>query len=410
MGIYESEEKDMTKLTKRFITASVAMSLLISGCSLGKPGDDAAADDSAAEATSFNEEVEAGEGDSAASEGSSEIVVFEDLFEPDIDLNASEGASDLAEVAAAAASVEKAPEKKITMVFFGDSQFANGRFDGSDIGSIVAYRVPNSVSINLGIGGTTAALELTTANYQDYENWTSNCFVGMTYALAGIVDRNKVLAKDPDTLENMNKINPEEVDYYFIEYGANDFFNKIPLDKYSSDQDDIHTYYGALCIGIETLKKISPNAKFILVYPFYGIYKDTEGNFLGDSYVVSNGIGTLADYAKKAGNVSEVEDIYSFDSMFMTKADLYKDTTDVYLSDGIHLSLLGRQAFARLLAHFPNWLEGYEPYAYLETDKITISEFNPNEYYRYRDDMLEAYYPENYQRMMNGEYLLAPPQ
>ena len=209
----------------------------------------------------------------------------------------------------------------------------------------------------------------------------------------------------------MNKIDPAKVDYYFIEYGANDFFKKTPLDTYSSPETPyVKTFYGALNTGIDELRSVSPNAQVILMTPFYGIYKDTDGNFIGDSYVVSNGIDTLANYARKVGNVVEVEECLDFDCMFMSKCDLYLDTYEEYLMDGTHLTLKGRQIFARLLAHIPNWAEGFEPYAYLETDFIKIAEFDPNEYYRYNPDWMKEYYPENYERMQNGEYLLAPPQ
>jgi hypothetical protein len=94
----------------------------------------------------------------------------------------------------------------------------------------------------------------------------------------------------------------------------------------------------------------------------------------------------------------------------MSKCDLYLDTYEEYLMDGTHLSLKGRQVFARLLAHIPNWSEGYEPFAYMENDIIKIASFNPDEYYRYPVDMMQEYYPQDYERMQRGEYLLAPPQ
>ena len=72
-------------------------------------------------------------------------------------------------------------------------------------------------------------------------------------------------------------------------------------------------------------------------------------------------------------------------------------------------SLTGRQIFARLLAHIPNFYEGFEPYAYLERDNIEIGKFNPDEYFRFRHDLMQQYYPEAWAKMQNGEYLLAPP-
>lgn len=402
-------------MKKKFntIIAFCLASSLLSGCALR--------DFTSKEATEYiNDELaELASTEASSSDVADEIIILRDLFEPLLEeSSASASTSTISkndDSASEASSEEKESESekdedRINMVFFGDSQMANGRSDGTDIPSLVAERVPGAVAYNFGIGGTTAALERTTANYRDYDNWTSNCFIGMVYAFEEKVNRANVLSRYPEIQESMSKIDPEDVDYYFIEYGANDFFNKSPLDKTQTDLDEIYTFYGALCLGIDELKRISPDAKIVLMTPFYGIYKDADGAIIGDAYIVSNGIDTLANYARKTGNVWETEEVFDFDGMFQSHADLYMDQADQYLIDGIHLSLTGRQIFARLLAHIPNWAEGFEPYAYLETDNIKIAEFNPDEYYRYRDDMLEEYYPDNYERMMNGEYLLAQPQ
>jgi lysophospholipase L1-like esterase len=348
----------------------------------------------------------------ASSFDESQIIVVEDLFEPILEEAAALASSVMEEAAgdaSSAASTEEKVEDKIEMVFIGDSQMANGRSDGTDLATLVSKRVPNSVSYNLGIGGTTASLEITTSDLAP-ATWTSSCFMGIAYSLSGKANREKVLSDHPEVLDVMNKIDPKKVDYYFIEYGANDFFTKAPLDISKTDVEYQYSYYGGLCTGIEELKAISPNAQIVLMSPFYGVYKDGDGNFIGDTYVVSNGIDTLANYARKTTNVIEDEQIMDFDCMFMSKCDLYLDTVDEYLMDGIHLSLKGRQAFARQLAHIPNWQNGYEPFAYLETDFINIADFDPDEYYRYDKDMLKEYYPDNYEKMQKGEYLLAPPQ
>ncbi|MBQ9590291.1 MAG: SGNH/GDSL hydrolase family protein [Butyrivibrio sp.] len=398
----------MKKNILKFSAIILSLSLLTCACSFSKSDNDESTENSSDIASS----IEASDSSASASDS---IVVYDEFIEPNYDelVTISENSSDDNSTSEdTTITTDFDIDENCVMVFFGDSQIANGKGDGTDIPSLVSKRVPYSTSINLGIGGTTAAVELTTSNLSDYANWNSTCFYGMVLALEGTVDRNSLLADKPDILENMNKIDPSQVDFYFIEYGANDFFNKIPLDKYGyeGDIDDLHTYYGALCRGIEKLKEISPQAEIILISPFYGIYKDANGTYLGDSYITSNGIGTLADYAKKAKNVTETEEIYYFDTMFRTYCDLYLDTVDQYLMDNLHLNLLGRQVFSRLLAHIPNWRMGYEPYAYLETDIIQIENFNPDEYYRYRDDMLQYYYPEYYEKLMNGEYLLAQPQ
>ena len=405
--------KNITKLT----AISMAFVLMLTGCSLGAKEKDEFGSE-ATEQANVEESLEetsvtSTENSSAAPNEvpSDRIIVVEDLAEPEID----ESASSSTEASVYTDQEEKTYEidKELEMVFFGDSQFANGRNDGTDIASYVQKRVPNGKAYNLGIGGTTAALEYTTVNYQDYENWTSTCFVGMAYALEGRVNRNQVLASYPEVLEQMNQVDPATVDYYFIEYGANDFFNKIQLDKWSSGYADInplHTYYGALKAGIDVLRNISPNATIILITPFYGLYFAPDGTYLGDTYITSNGVGTLQDYAKKMNNVAEEYGLYCLDTMTRTKCDLYMDTANQYLMDNIHLTVTGRQIFGRIIAHIPNSMEGYEPTAYRQTEYIKIAEFNPDEYYKYPDEYFASDFPEEYEKYMNGEYLLAKPE
>lgn len=398
----------MKKRIKMITAAFLATAITLTGCSLPM--------DESQKATEYvSDEASTGESaDSAAAASTDEnIIVVDDLIEPLIEeLEAAVSASSLDTSSAAGSSEPQKEEEvpdKIEMVFIGDSQMANGRSDGTDLASLVSARVPGSVAYNLGIGGTTAALEATTSDL-DPDKFTSNCFMGIVYALEGRADRSKILSNNPEVLSVMEQVDPAKVDYYFIEYGANDFFNKVPLDTNNNDTEYIKTFFGALNTGIDEIRKISPNAKIILMTPFYGIYKDSNGTFIGDSYVVSNGIDTLANYARKTGNVVSAENVFDFDCMFISKCDLYLDTYEEYLMDGTHLSLKGRQIFARLLAHIPNWSEGYEPFAYMETDFIKIAEFDPDEYYRYPADMMHEYYPQDYEKMQNGEYLLAPPQ
>ena len=402
-----SMKRNITKLT----AISMAFMLMLTGCSLGGKKPDASVDASTETSTETADASNEATSDTAAEASSDQLVILEDLAEPEIDDSASAEGSieNMSE-----ADIEKYNvDKELNMVFIGDSQFANGRNDGSALANLVQYRVPNSKAYNLGVGGSTAALESSTSDYQDYDNWTSSCFLGICYALEGRVDRNKVCASLPDVLYTMNQIDPGSVDYYFIEYGANDFFTKVPLDMWTPGYEDInplYTYYGALKAGIEVLKSISPNATIVLITPFYGIYKAPDGTYLGDTYITSNGIATLQDYAKKINNVAEEQGIYCLDTMFRAKCDLYLDTADQYLMDNVHLSLVGRQIFARLIAHIPNSMEGYEPSAYRQTEDIKIAEFDPNEYYKYPDDYFQRDFPEEYEKYMNGEYLLAKPE
>ncbi len=416
-------EEVMKKNIKMVLALFSSLSIALTGCSLALG--------EAPEATEYlsdkeaEEEVSVEEEDAASAEDS--IVVVNNLFEPLLEELEHED-----EILARKAEEEKAKEQEekekekekeeeaakeeeevfrhINIVFFGDSQIANGRSDGSDIPSLLTTRVPNCTVYNLAIGGSTASVEKSTSSV-DPGSLTSTSFLGMTYCLADKSDRNATLADNNRTvLETMNKVDPEEVDYYVIEYGANDFFNDVPLDTQSYDQaEKAHAFYNSMCMGIDVLKSISPNARFFIMSPFYGIYLNDDGSYIGDSYIVSNGIGTLADYAKKARNVAEdIEDTF-IDCMFISRCDLYLDTASEYLSDNLHLTLLGRQIFTRLLSHNINFAMKYEPYAYLETDFIKIAEYDTEETYRCREDIMREYYPESWAKYIKGEFPLAQP-
>lgn len=399
----------MKRSTNIILSALMASSLILSGCSVNK--------DDVLEPTEYltDNDGQADAQSSDAAADSQSIVVVENLFEPVLEgLENDKTANNLD--AAAPQEAEQASEEnteepdKINIVFFGDSQIANGRDDGSDIPTLMSTRIPNCQVYNFAIGGSSATLEATTSSYDPVNTHTTN-FLGMVNSFVGISDRNETLSQLPDMINTMNSIDPADVDYYYIEYGANDFFNTMGLDcdMYQTIDVQAHYFYNALNMGINTLKEKSPNATFILMTPFYGIYVADDGTYIGDSYIVSNGVGTLSDYAKKSGNVAEAQGIWLFDGMFMEKHDLYLDTAGEYLMDNLHLNLTGRQIMARLLAHYVNYTEKNEPFCYLDADKIKIAEFDPNENFRYDEGWMKEYYPESWEKYIQGVFPLAQP-
>lgn len=399
----------MIKKFKVLTALTLSFTLMLTGCSLGQ--------DDSKEATEFINDENVDASDEASVELSTGIVIADDIEKPDFNVPATAASTEASSNESAAENSEEDPvDDNLVMVFFGDSQMANGRDDGTDIPTLIGQKVPNSSVYNLAIGGTTAAFDQNSVNYYDYENWTDCSFLGMAYAFSGRTDRNKMMADCyPDVLARMNQVDPASVDYYFIEYGANDFFSKVPLDIYGEDGQPNgvvpeHSFYRSLFLGIQQLKSVSPNAKFVIIYPFYGIYKDGNGTFLGDSYVVSNGYGTLSQYADSAKCLALELGCYIFDGMYQTKCDLYLDTQDKYLQDSVHLNETGRRIMARLIAHIPNGVEGYEPLAFREGDFIKIDEFNPDETYRMSDANLKEYFYDEYVKYMNGDYLLVKPE
>ncbi|WP_024867313.1 GDSL-type esterase/lipase family protein [Butyrivibrio sp. FCS014] len=393
----------MKKNLKLITTILLTSTLVLSGCSLKAYENTKTAEEYVSDAIASVEETT-----EDAAETDSSIVVIENLFEPLLEESTSSAESSTVVNDEQPAEETAEEVDKVEIVFFGDSQFANGRNDGSSIPDMIATRVPNSVVYNMGIGGSTASLEASTSIISP-DKVTTNCFVGMAYALASEADRNTILADNHEVLNIMNSITPSKVDYYFIEYGANDFFSNARLDTDMYDLDQIHNYYGALKSGINKLKEISPQAVIFVVSPFYSVYNSPEGQYIGDSYIVSNGIGTLAEYAEKAKNVADDTQVWYIDTMIREHTDLYLDTADQYLMDGVHLTLKGRQIFGRIFAHYVNFCEHNEPFAYLDTDYIKIAEYDTEEYYRYDEAMMKAYYPESWEKYIKGEFPLAQP-
>ena len=157
----------MKKRINTTIALLTTFSLLLTGCSLSKSDVD-----QAKEYLSDNQEADAETSDDAASSASS-IVVINDLFEPILEEKAN------LEAATEASSEDAEPEESnndendpVNIVFFGDSQLANGREDGSDIPALLGSKIPNSRIYNMAIGGTTASVEKTT-NDLSPENLTS---------------------------------------------------------------------------------------------------------------------------------------------------------------------------------------------------------------------------------------------
>ena len=296
--------------------------------------------------------------DNAAEDAS--VIVYEgdDIAEPELDIQEEETGS------------VKWDDDALNIVFLGDSQFAFGREDGESVVDIVGKKLKADANIyNLAIGGTSASLQR--YDSPDLSVWNEPNFVGMTYILSGKIS-SSILAGHPAVLEQIGVINPAKVDYYVIEYGANDYING--KDYYNpEDSWDVHTYAGALEVGIGELRSISPEAVIVLCGPSYCIWFNGEGTMIGDAYTVSKGIGTLKNYADTCKNVAENEDLFYIDAMYQTYFDLYLPTVDDYLSDGIHYTPKGRQIYATVIAHMLDKMNGTTK---KELGYIKFSEFN----------------------------------
>ncbi len=284
--------------------------------------------------------------DEASTEASATEASSLEIVEPEI--KAEEVQKPVEETVAPVAEAPEEDDKVLDIVFMGDSQFDNARETASSIPAYTCALLDNVRFSNLAIGGTAASVDRGTTTVD--ENLQDTCFVGLCYALAGKIKDTSFLDKYPAG-EELKAIDPAKVDLYVIEYGANDYING--KDLWNPDNlYDVHSYRGALTAGVETLKSISPNAKFLICSPSYCMWYNADGYVIGDSYMVSKGIGTLSEYSDICGNFANDEGYTYMDTMYATYFDLKITTVDDYLTDGLHYNEKGRQIYATVLANF----------------------------------------------------------
>lgn len=239
-------------------------------------------------------------------------------------------------------------EQKYDMqiVFMGDSIIDSDRENGG-----VAYLVSqacNAQVYNLSIGGTTAAL-LPDEQF-NFDEWSSIGFLGIVHAILGHIDAGVFDGYKAGQL--LKECDFSQTDYFVVEYGINDFLcRQVARSKYLDNGevlkiDDLHTYVGALDAGVRTLLENFPEAKVVLIAPHY--CQIFEGStYLGDSYTLDYGAGTLLQYYNMTEYVAyqyKQDQLLFFDTLRNSGIDAY--TADDYMEDGIHLSAEGRKVYA----------------------------------------------------------------
>lgn len=275
------------------------------------------------------------------------------VSEPDKTLTSSEQQS-VADQTSADGSTEQSvsqngvDEKQYDMqiVFMGDSILDNEREDHG-VASLISDAC-NAKVYNMSMGGTTAAL-LPNEQY-NFATWDSRSLLGVVNAILGNI--NPGIFDGYTAGEVLKQCDFDKTDYFVIEYGINDFLTKqIPQSRYLENGetlgiDDIHTYSGALMTAVTLLRGRFPDAKILLIAPhFCQIYNGKA--FLGDSYSLNYGYGTMVEFSRCTGYVYEQNkdnNVLFYNAMEESGIDAY--TADKYLEDGIHLTTEGRIQYA----------------------------------------------------------------
>lgn len=237
-------------------------------------------------------------------------------------------------------------ERKYDMqiVFMGDSLMDHVReYDG--IASLISDAC-NAKVYNMSMGGTTAAL--LPEDQHNFATWDSRCLLGVVNAILGNIDGS--IFDDYHAGGILRDCDFSKTDYFVIEYGVNDFLSKIPPSRYlengdTRNEDEVHTYAGALDTAITLLHNEFPDAKFLVIAPHYCQFFNA-GKFLGDGYSFDNGYGKLIDYARVCGYVAEQhrDDGVMFYNAF-EESGIDATSAEECLEDGIHLTSEGRRRY-----------------------------------------------------------------
>ncbi len=237
---------------------------------------------------------------------------------------------------------------EMQIVFLGDSimEHEDGKVGVADLVSATC----NAKVYNMAMGGTTAALLPNEPT--GFDMWESRSLLGVVNAILGNI--NPAIFDGYEAEIPLKECDFTKTDYFVIEYGINDFLAQVPISKYMEgggvrDVDAIRTYAGALDSAVIQLHRAFPDAKIIMIAPHFCQIFDA-GKFIGDSYSIDYGYGSMVSYARVCGYVAEQhkeDGVIFYNAMEESGIDAYN--SDKYMVDGIHLSEEGAKMYADLL-------------------------------------------------------------
>lgn len=248
---------------------------------------------------------------------------------------------------------DKGTDNTYKIVCLGDSNLGNVQ-DETGIVAMLGKKIGQPV-LNGAFGGSTmtSANEKKTEYYlalSMYQIATSICNknFGVQKSAIEALDRTNYLDYFKNTLDQLTKVDFDEVEILIIEHGVNDYLSGIPV-KNGREPYDTETFSGAIRNIVTMLRKEYPEMRIILVTPAY--CAPVSGNAVYrpcDAY--NYGGGYLEDYVNaeiavaKEMNV-EVIDLYH-------EIGINEDNFSDYLYDGLHFGDYGRQVVADILANY----------------------------------------------------------
>lgn len=246
-----------------------------------------------------------------------------------------------------------------SIVFFGNSAFADDRGSKDNLVSIIAGETGADV-YNCSIAGS----YLSSQNYSfeaDSDPMDAYSFYWLatlmtTRANSDYFSRaSESLGEDTpaeanEVYELLTTVDFSTVDAAVIMYDASDYL----IGRYMyNDQNftDITCFTGNLEAGIELIKEYYPNMRIIVMSPTYA-YAVVDGKYVSsDMYSIGN-LDVLSTYAIKECESSSRQGVTFVDNLYGT---ITEDNANEYLSDNLHLNQKGRRLVADRLIYALNY-------------------------------------------------------
>lgn len=244
--------------------------------------------------------------------------------------------------------------KGTSIAIFGDSVIAYSQ-DETSVASYLSNYSDMEVT-DLSFGGTTMAYTVEDSTLASDRNFLSMASIALAYAADDFALPRNYDSKAPATEyfeereRELEALDLKKTDIVIIEHCLNDYHCAVPIGNY--DDTSVYTYLGALNRTVESIRKINPDIRIILVSPTEKWMPDGV-NAVDYDY----GGGTLDEYVRvqrEAASNLGVEYIYLYDLYNSVGYDYEGNeiTGAEFTVDGTHPNVYGRELIAKTIADY----------------------------------------------------------
>lgn len=234
------------------------------------------------------------------------------------------------------------PLKDRKVVVFGDSLIGMVRGDTSPTAYIASYT--GATVYNVGFGGCRMSVHPTNG-YAAFSMWALAQAVATDDWTTQEAQKNSGSDYFPDQLAVLRGINFATVDYVVIHYGTNDFGGGVAIGQ-NSAASVTNTICGALRYSIETLLTAYPRLKIFISLPLFRFW-DVSGTIVYSDTYTNNQNNTLVQVVEAIRAVAQEYNLPIIDGY--NGLGINKTNAADFLSDGTHLTAIGRQRFGEYI-------------------------------------------------------------